>query len=398
MTFNVERARADTPGVQHRIHFNNAGAALMPVQVLHAMQAHLTRESEIGGYEAKEAAEAQLCATYGSIAKLLNCSTDEVAIVENATRGWDMAFYAFDFNPRDRILTAVAEYASNYLAYLQVAQRTGAIVEVVPDDESGQLDVGALEEMVASGGPVRLIAVTHVPGNCGLVNPAEKIGGIAREHRIPFLLDACQSVGQMPIDVQRLGVDILSTTGRKYLRGPRGTGFVYVRQEWIAQLVPPFLDLHAATLTSPNDFEIRRDARRFETWESNIAAKLGLGAAVDYALSWGLDAIKDRVTELATALRSRLHSIRGVVVRDRGIEQCGIVSFTADTPSTVIRNELRSRGINVHVSDAAATRLDMDKRGLANLVRASVHYYNTHEEVDRFVAALAEIVGDGNDS
>src|SRR5260370_34251738 len=162
MTFDIERARADTPGVQHRIHFNNAGAALMPVHVVHAMQAHLTREAEIGGYEAKDAAEAELCGTYASIAKLLNCSTDEVAIIENATRGWDMAFYAFNFKPGDRILTAVAEYASNYLAYLQVARRTGAIVEVVPDDESGQLDVAALEEMVDSGAPVKLIAVTHV--------------------------------------------------------------------------------------------------------------------------------------------------------------------------------------------------------------------------------------------
>jgi len=393
MAFDIERARADTPGIRHRIHFNNAGAALMPVHVLHAMLAHLTREAEIGGYEAKEAAEAQLHATYNSIAQLLNCSTDEIAIVENATRGWDMVFYAFEFEPGDRILTAVAEYASNYLAYLQVARRTGAIVEVVPDDESGQLDVAALEEMVDFGGPVKLIAVTHVPGNGGLVNPAEEIGAIARSRGIPFLLDACQSVGQMPIDVQRIGVDVLSTTGRKYLRGPRGIGFVYIRREWIERLVPPFLDLHAATWTSANEFEIKSDARRFENWESNIAAKIGLGTAVDYALSWGLDAIRDRVTELAAALRYRLPSVHGVDLRDRGVQQCGIISFTADAPSAVIRDELRRRGINVHVSAAAATRLDMDNRGLSDLVRASVHYYNTHEEIERFVAELAEVVG-----
>jgi selenocysteine lyase/cysteine desulfurase len=393
MAFDIKRARADTPGVQHRIHFNNAGAALMPVQVLHAMQAHLTREAEIGGYEAKDAAEAQLHGTYKSIAQLLNCSTDEVAIVENATRGWDMAFYAFEFKPGDRILTAVAEYASNYLAFLQVCKRTGAVIDVVPDDESGQLDVAALERMLDVGGPVKLIAVTHVPGNGGLVNPAEKIGAIAQQRRIPFLLDACQSVGQMPVDVQRLGVDILSTTGRKYLRGPRGIGFVYVRREWIERLVPPFLDLHAATWTSANEFELKNDARRFENWESNIAAKIGLGTAVDYALSWGLEAIKDRVIELAVALRRRLPSVRGVTVRDRGVEQCGIVSFTASRPSSVIRDELRRCGINVHVSGAASTRLDMDSRGLSDVVRASVHYYNTHEEIERFVAELDKIAG-----
>jgi cysteine desulfurase / selenocysteine lyase len=393
MALDIERARADTPGVRHRIHFNNAGAALMPVQVLHAMQAHLTREAEIGGYEAKEAAEPRLRGTYESIATLLNCSTGEIAIVENATRGWDMAFYAFDFKPGDRILTALAEYASNYMAYLQVCRRTGARVEVVPDDAAGQLDVAALERMVDTGTPVKLIGVTHVPGNGGLVNPAEQIGAIARRRGIPFLLDACQSVGQMPIDVQKFGVDLLSTTGRKFLRGPRGIGFLYVRREWIERLVPPFVDLHAATWTRANEYEIQRDARRFENWECNIAAKVGLGTAVDYALSWGLDAIRDRVTDLATTLRNRLASVRGVVVRDRGVQQCGIVSFTAETPCTVIREELLRRGINVHVSGAEGARLDMDKRGLAEVVRASVHYYNTHEEIERFVTELAKVVG-----
>jgi selenocysteine lyase/cysteine desulfurase len=390
--FDIDRARADTPGAAHRIHFNNAGAALMPEHVLHTMQAHLTREAEFGGYEAKDAAEAQLRGTYQSIARLLNCSPDEIAVVENATRAWDMAFYAFDFKPGDRILTAVAEYASNYLAYLQVARRTGACIEVVPDDESGQLDVAALERMVDTGSPVKLIAVTHVPSNGGLVNPAEQIGAVARRRGIAYLLDACQSVGQMPMDVERLGVDLLSSTGRKFLRGPRGIGFLYVRREWIERLMPPFLDMHAATWTGTNEFEIRRDAGRFENWESNIAAKLGLGTAVDYALSWGLGSIRDRVTELAATLRARLRSVPGIVVRDRGAVQCGIVSFTAEMPSAVIRDKLLRRGINVSVSEASFTRLDMERRGLSDLVRASVHYYNTHEEVEQFTTAVAEIV------
>jgi selenocysteine lyase/cysteine desulfurase len=392
MEFDVDRARADTPGAQNRLHFNNAGAALMPVHVLHAMHAHLTREAEIGGDESRTAADAQLTGTYQSIAKLLNCSAAEIAVVENATRGWDMAFYAFDFRPGDRILTAFAEYASNYLAYLQVARRTGAVIEAVPDDESGQLDVVALERMVDAGGPVRLISVTHVPSNGGLVNSAEQIGAIARQRDIPFLLDATQSVGQMPIDVQRLGVDILSATGRKWLRGPRGIGFLYVRKEWIERLTPPFLDLQAATWTAADPFEIRLDARRFENWECNVAAKIGLGVAVDYALTWGLDSIRDRVTELASELRNRLRSVPGVVVRDRGARKCGIVSFTSGMPSVHVRDELRRRGINVHVSGAGSTRLDMDRRGLTDLVRASVHYYNTSDEIERFVRELTAII------
>ena len=213
--------------------------------------------------------------------------------MENATRAWDMAFYGLAFAPGDRILTARSEYSSNVIAFLQVAARTGAVVEVVDNDESGQLSVGDLRGRLADGtGPVKLVAVTHVPTQGGLVNPAEDIGAATRDAGVPYLLDACQSVGQLPVDVDRIGCDYLSATGRKYLRGPRGTGFLYVRSSMSEHVEPPFLDLHAATWTAPDRYEVRRDARRFENWETNYATKIGLGVAVDYALSWGLDAIE----------------------------------------------------------------------------------------------------------
>jgi selenocysteine lyase/cysteine desulfurase len=387
---DVERARAETPGVRNRLHFNNAGAALMPAPVLRAMTDHLAREAEVGGYEAADEAEDRLEGVYRSLARLLNCAPDEVAVVENATRAWDMAFYAFDFRPGDRVLTAAAEYASNYIAYLQLARKTGVRVEAVPDDDSGQLDVDALERMIDER--VRLISVTHVPTNGGLVNPARAIGKVARPRGVPFLLDACQSAGQMPLDVEDLGVDILSAAGRKYLRGPRGVGFLYVRRSLVERLEPPLLDLHAATWTAAAEYEVRPDARRFENWECNVSAKLGLGAAVDYALAWGLDAIRDRVCGLADELRRRLASVPGVAVHDRGAVKCGIVSFTCGgRTAAAVRDALKGRGMNVIVSPAAYTRIDMDRRGLAEVVRASVHYYNTAEEVERFTAAVADI-------
>ena len=391
MTLDLERARRETPGCATVLHFNNAGAALMPTPVLDALQRHLQLEATIGGYEAADRERAAVERVYDALAQLLGGHRDEIAVIENATRAWDMAFYSLRFGPGDRILTATAEYASNYIAYLQVAARTGAVVEVIPDDEHGQVSVDALRRMLDDR--VKLIAITHVPTNGGLVNPAAAVGKVAREAGVPYLLDACQSVGQLPMDVTELGCDMLSATGRKYLRGPRATGFLWVRRDFLPQMTPPFLDLHAATWVARDRYEVRADARRFENWETFYAGKIALGVAVDYALAWGLPAIRERVYLLAGRLRERLAALPGITLRDKGAERCGIVTFTAaGCAAALIRQVLLSQAINVSVSSAAGTRLDMEARRLPGVVRASVHYYNSEEEIERFCAALAPLL------
>jgi cysteine desulfurase / selenocysteine lyase len=388
--FDIQRARLETPGCSEVLHFNNAGAALMPRQVLEAVVNHVQLESRIGGYEAEDQAHSAIEHTYDAIGRLLGCTREEIAIVENATRAWDMAFYSFRFRPGDRILTARAEYASNFIAYLQVAQRTGASVEAIDDDEFGQVSVPALRR--AMDERVKLISMTHVPTNSGLVNPAPAIGAIAREWGVPFLLDACQSVGQMETRVDELGCDLLSATGRKYLRGPRGTGFLYVRSALLERLEPPFLDLHAATWSARDRYELRPDARRFENWESNVAGRIGLGVAVDYAQAWGLAALQQRIFALADRLRSELSSLPGVTVRDPGSVRCGIVTFTVDGLATSdVQRALRRQRINVTTSSIASTRLDMEARNLDSVVRASVHYYNDGHEIARFCEAVASL-------
>lgn len=389
---DIARARAETPGCAEVLHFNNAGAALMPAPVIEAVRNHLELEARIGGYEAEDRAAEAVARTYDAIAAFLNCRRDEVAVVENATVAWDMAFYALadTFEPGDRILTAEAEYASNYIAYLQTARRRGIEVVTVPSTATGEMDTRALADMI--DGRVKLIAVTHVPTNGGLVNPAAEIGRIARDAGIPYLLDACQAAGQVPLDVEAIGCDMLSATGRKYLRGPRGTGFLYVRKELAERLEPPFLDLHAATWVTPEAYEIAPGARRFENWENNVAAKIGLGVAVDYAAAWGQTAIHRRVTALADGLREALSAVPGVTLCDIGQERCGIVSFRKDgIGAWELVERLRGQGIHCHKSGVSSTRLDMQRRGLEETNRASVHYYNTEDEVDRFCAAVAAL-------
>ncbi len=326
---DIAHLRAETPGVGNVLHFNNAGSALPPRPVLDAVTSHLAREAA----------------------------------------------------------TARAEYLSNYLAFLQMKARVGIEIDVVDSDASGQIDLAALERAI--GPRTTLIAITHVPGRGGLVNPAAAVGRIAARHGILYLLDACQSVGQLAVDVREIGCHMLSATGRKYLRGPRGTGFLYVRHDTIERLEPPFIDLHAATWTDADTYVIRDDARRFENWERFVAGQIGLGVAARYAMRVGMDAIEARVKALATQLRGELAKQPGVSVHDRGVELCGIVSFLKDgeAPATT-RERLRTMNINAH--EARLSRVDPPTGGVHSLVRASVHYYNDEAEVERFVRAVAD--------
>ncbi|MDW7762022.1 MAG: aminotransferase class V-fold PLP-dependent enzyme [Acidobacteriota bacterium] len=387
-TIDIDRVRAETPGCEKIIHFNNAGASLPPEPVYRAVTRHLALERRIGGYEAEERARDLLEGFYTSFAGLLHCDPREIAYVENATRAWDMLFYSVPLRKGDVILTSRAEYVSNYLAFLHRGRRCGAVVEVVPDDETGQVSLEAMEKMIDAR--VKLIALTHVPTQGGLVNPAADVGKIARKHGILYLLDACQSVGQIPLDVEAVGCDMLSGTGRKFLRGPRGTGYLYVRRSLIDKLDPPFIDLHSATWIDGGSYEIRKDARRFENWESYVAGRVGLAAAVDYAMAVGIGNICRRVKALARSLRERLAEIPGVAVCDLGVEKSGIVTFVKNGESAnAIRRRLNARRMNVSVVKSNSALLDMEPRGLKELVRASVHYYNTEDEIERFCRELA---------
>jgi cysteine desulfurase / selenocysteine lyase len=387
---DIAKFRAQTKGVNNVLHFNNAGASLPPDIVHNTVVQHLEREREIGGYEAKAEAITRFDQFYFEVAKLIGAKPSEIAFIENATRAWDMAFYSLPLTAGDEIITIEAEYASNYLAYLQAAKHKGVIVKVAPSDVSGQVDVAALEKLITK--KTKLISVTHVPSQGGLINPAAEIGKVAKAHGILYLLDACQSVGQLAIDVNEIGCDMLSATGRKFLRGPRGTGFLYVKEALANTLEPVFIDLHAAQWLDGNKYELTKGAIRFENWECFYAGKLGLMEAAKYANKIGMNKIASRNAHLSSLLREGLAKIRGIHLTDLGVNKSAIVTFYKDGVSPEeCHAKLRAQNINVSVSPSSYARLDLGVRKLDSLIRSSIHYYNTESEIETFCRAVSSI-------
>jgi selenocysteine lyase/cysteine desulfurase len=390
-TIDLARARAETPGCARVTHLNNAGASLPTAQVLDAQLDYLRAEAAAGGYETEAARQPQIRATYDALAELVGAHRDEIAVTDSASRAWHTAFAALRLQRGDRVLTGRSEYVSSAFGLILAAERSGVEFDVVGDDEHGQLDVAELERRLDDP-RVRLVALTHVPTSGGLVNPVEAAGALTRAAGVPFLLDACQSVGQLPVDVDAIGCDLLAATGRKYLRAPRGSGFLYVRRGLLDRLAPPSLDGDSARWTGDTAYEMEPTARRFESYERSYAAHVGLGVAAQDALRWGMTAIGRRVAALGAQLRLALADIPGVRVHDRGERLGGIVTFTvAGLEAPEVVRLLRARGVNVWTTSPAVARWDLGPRGLSSLVRASVHYYNDQGDLERLLTAVSEL-------
>ncbi|GGH66732.1 selenocysteine lyase/cysteine desulfurase [Filimonas zeae] len=388
---DIEALRNETPGTAHVIHFNNAGCSLAPTPVVNTITAYLQQEALLGGYEAEAQYEQQLNNTYNVIARLINAQPEEITLVENASNGWCIAFHGIGLQPGDEVLISEFEYVTNMIGYLYGKQHYGITLTVIPNDEQGNFSITKLKEAITD--KTRLIAVTHIASATGGVLPVEAIGAIAAEHHILYLLDACQSIGQLPVDVAQIQCDFLSVTGRKYLRAPRGTGFLYVSKKSQHKITPLFLDGHAVSTINEQSYQLLPNGKRFEFYEKNRATTLGLAKAVEYALHIGMDRIWNRIQYLATHLRNQLQLIEQVTLQDGGNIQCGIITFTVNhCDSKEVKEYLALHHINVSVGLARSTLLHMNKHQLNSVVRASVHYYNTLSETDFFIKTLSAFV------
>jgi selenocysteine lyase/cysteine desulfurase len=390
---DMQRLRSETPGCEERIHLNNAGAALMPEPVIRAIQDHITLESRIGGYEAADARQDAVQGAYRAVAELVGTQPQNIAFTENATASFIQALSSIPFEPDDVILTTRNDYASNQIQFLSLQARIGVQVLRAPDQMEGGVDVQAMADLIRRHRP-RLVCVTHVPTNSGLVQDVAAVGSVCRDEDILYMVDACQSIGQMPVDVRELHCDFLSASSRKYLRGPRGAGFLYASDRVLERgLEPLFIDMRGADWIADDQYRPARDAKRFETWEFAWALVLATGEAARYATAIGLDKIQDRVRALAGRLRDALGAIDRVRVLDRGKELCGIVSTAIEgwDPGELV-SALRERRINTSAQVRVYAVIDYDEKGVNASLRLSPHYYNTEEEIDQAVSAIRELL------
>jgi selenocysteine lyase/cysteine desulfurase len=394
MPLDLDRLRADTPGCERVTHLNNAGAALPPTPVVDAVIGHVRLEAEIGGYEAKDVAAESLDAAHASIAQLIGgVDPLDVALTQSDTASWAKAFWGLAlggwFKHGGRVIVDRAAYNSHYLSLLQARDAFGISIEAITSTDDGTLDLDDLDRRLDSS--VRMVTATHVGTHRGLVNPVAEVGRRTQDAGVPFFLDACQSAGQLTVDVAAIGCEVATGTGRKFLRGPRGTGWLFVSPEWSERMRPPGIDGVSADWLGEDSYSLKDRALRFEEFEISYAAIIGLGVAVAYALAIGIPAIADRINELAEGLRQSLRAI-GAEVHDGGSRRSAIVTFTVPgrDPGS-IQESLSAAGINVSVTQAPWARLDMEQRGLPAAVRASPHVYNSESEIQRLVEHVRQL-------
>ena len=400
----VHRIRRNTPGVSGVIHLDNAGAAFPSTKTLDAQIGHLRLEAAIGGYEAKAAAAEALAGVRTSAARLMNASPDEIAIPTSDTAGWAKVFWGFAFGGgfanRRRVVIDRIFYNSHYLSLLQAKKQFGIEIAVAPSDESGRVDVDRFAELLDER--VALVSMTMAPTHSGIVNPVAQMGVHTRAAGVPYFVDGCQALGQLVVDVEEIGCDALTGTGRKWLRGPRGTGLLYVRKSFQDRCDPPGIDGTSAVWESASSYSLSVTGARFEEFENSSAGQIGLGVAIDEALALGLDAIGERVQYLAHRLRSEL-ALRGRVTVQETLPApqgrssfelmpgacSGIVTFLVDgvAPADIVTAAAKA-GINMNASSATWARLDLEARGVTDVARVAPHVYNTDEELDRLLAVI----------
>lgn len=387
---DIDKIRRETPGAKYVAHFDNAGAALPCHDTVQAVTNYINKEARVGGYAMQFSNESAFQKFYKNAAELINCQPDEISLTIGASDAQAKILYSFPFKRGDVVVTTEMEYSNNFMNLLNLKKQKGIKIRIVKNEKDCSFNLEKFENAIDE--KVKLIAATHIPTSSGQIAPVEAIGKIAKKHKIPYLLDACQSIGQCPVDVQKIGCDFATATSRKYLRGPRGLGFLFVKKSAMEMLTPPTVESWFASWESKTVYKIERTHKMFEGFEKPYSNIVGLATAIDYQNQLGIEATWERIQQLSKILRIRLNSLKNVKVVDPKVNLSGIVTFVKKgVDGSKIHQNLAAQKINVSVTQPFSSLIDMKKRKLSEAMRASVHYYNTKNEIEKLVKSLDAI-------
>ncbi|WP_415327361.1 aminotransferase class V-fold PLP-dependent enzyme [Chryseobacterium sp. MMS23-Vi53] len=381
---NLDKIRQDIKGLSDgKIFLNNAGSSLMPTIVVDSMIDYLKQEEQFGGYEVANRNTELLEQFYDETAKLINAQPSNIAFATSATDAYAKALSSIIFKEEDVIITTVDDYISNQIVFISLQKKLNVKVIRTKNLSDNELDLEDLENLIKKHNP-KLVAVTHIPTNSGLIQNVEAVGKLCKQYDVLYLVDACQSVGQLVVDVEKIGCDFLTATGRKFMRGPRGTGFLYVSDKVLEQnYAPLLLDMRGANWSEFDDYELFKTAKRFEHWEISYASLLGLMEATKYANVVGMQHIEDYNKKLSQKLRENLKNI-GFKVWDWGNNLSSIITFCE--PNGDLENSqkvLKENNVFFSVTYKNSALIDFTNKNINGIVRLSPHYFNTPEEIEK---------------
>lgn len=376
-------------------YFNNAGSGIMSNDTFDTIVNHMRLEMQYGAYKAAIIREKEIKEFYKYAAKLLNAeSSEEIAFIDSASRGWNLVMYGLPVTSNTSIVTLESEYGTNLLTIYDIANKTGCSVTVVKCHEDGSFDLLDVEDALSKGECI--LAVSHVAAQGAIENPVNELGILAEKYKAIYIVDGCQACGQIPINVQEMKCDFYITAGRKWLCGPRGTGILYVKKE--SRFPSSQIDLSTSDLVFDNNNKVVgiktvESAKRFELWEKNVASLLGLSNAIKECLNLGLPRIQDGII-------SNTIKIREAICNNPKLTLVGKKDAPIGNASFYTNNEALERDIKVFFEENGfiiSCMCDWDcplffpKNNVKYIFRITPHYYTPSEEVHEMCECIRNI-------
>lgn len=374
-------------------YLNNAGAALMSEKTYNIIMSHMKLEMELGAYQAAQSVKSEIEQFYLNAAKLINAnSVDEIAFMDSASRGWNMAIYGLRMSAKDTIITLSSEFGTNLITIFDKAKKANANVKILNCDINGDFSLNELEECLKKG--AKFIAISHVVAHGSIINPVEEIGKLAKQYGCTYIVDGCQAVGQIPVNIDMLNCDAYITTGRKWLRGPRGTGFLYINK--MAEIDTTQLDLASADLIfdkdlNISDIQIRNDAKRFELWERSIANVLGLSNAIQE--SFFHDSMLNNMRNHVNLIRSEIIDNRNFTLIGKEKSESLIIGFYLNNPEkeSIVERSFKDVDISISTMHDWDCPLHFPKNGATKIFRIAPHYYTDEDTIQLTCKAIENV-------